>query len=192
MDLAAEKRTARAEIRQRRAARSSRHGAAFASQLAQLCEELGAARVCAFVGSGAEPDTSAFIDWAVARGIEVLLPRSLADGTLDWAALDERGLAPGRFGIPEPVGEALGVAAVLGADLVLVPAAAVDRSGARLGWGRGYYDRALAPATGSDGSCSSPVFAVVFEDEVLDTLPSEPHDVPVRGAITEERIHRFG
>ena len=67
---------------------------------------------------------------------------------------------------------------------MLVPALAVDRHGRRLGQGGGSYDRAL-PRT------SAPVVAVVFGDEVLDTLPAEPHDRSVDGVLTPDRGLRW-
>ena len=70
--------------------------------------------------------------------------------------------------------------------LILVPAAAVDRTGMRLGWGRGYFDKTL-------GSMDRrpPVFAIVYDSEVLDELPREAHDQGVDGVVTPSAIHRF-
>src|SRR2546421_527453 len=69
-------------------------------------------------------------------------------------------------------------AAVALAERVLAPALAVDRRGNRLGRGAGYYDRALAAVS------HDRVIAVVFEDEVLDSLPADAYDVPVATALT--------
>lgn len=54
---------------------------------------------------------------------------------------------------------------------------AVDKQGMRLGKGAGYYDRALA-------GLEVPVVAVVYDDEFLDAVPHDTHDVPVHGVIT--------
>ena len=82
--------------------------------------------------------------------------------------------------------ELLSPLAINDVGLILVPAAAVDRSGVRMGWGRGYFDKTL-------GSMSSrpPVFAVVFDDELVDELPREAHDAPVDGVVTPSGITRF-
>ncbi|MBA2637501.1 MAG: 5-formyltetrahydrofolate cyclo-ligase, partial [Solirubrobacterales bacterium] len=77
----------------------------------------------------------------------------------------------------EPVGRSLGREAIGEAQLVLAPALAVDRSGGRLGQGGGSYDRAL-------GRTTATVLAVVFDAEVLDAVPVEPHDRRVDGALT--------
>jgi 5-formyltetrahydrofolate cyclo-ligase len=55
------------------------------------------------------------------------------------------------------------------AEVVVVPALAADRTGVRLGRGRGYYDRALTRSVGR-------IVAVVYDDELMPALPSEPHD----------------
>jgi 5-formyltetrahydrofolate cyclo-ligase len=70
-------------------------------------------------------------------------------------------------------------------DAVLVPAAAVDREGNRLGWGKGYYDRFLDSI-----DSSTVVIAVVFDSDVLDDIPAEPHDKTVNLIVTERDIYR--
>ena len=66
--------------------------------------------------------------------------------------------------------------------MVLVPALAVDRRGVRLGRGRGFYDRSLAVA-----EPAARLIAMVRDEELLDELPSEPHDVPMTHVITPSR-----
>lgn len=164
---------------------------AFATQLTDLVRRSGARSVASFVGVNGEPDTSAFHEWALEHHIRVLLPCALPDSRMDWAEYDGAVMHTGMFGIPEPSGARLGRTAIAGVDLILVPAAAVDRTGVRLGWGRGFYDRALAEIR-SGGAAGPVVFAVVFEDEVVESLPVDPHDEPVAGAVTEVRTHTFG
>ena len=72
----------------------------------------------------------------------------------------------GQFGIQEPTGKSVELASI---ELMLVPALAVDEIGNRLGKGKGFYDRILASFSGLR-------VAVVFDSEVLGTVPSEPHD----------------
>ena len=114
------------------------------------------------------------------RGIRVLLPVTRADGLLDWAvATEDDDVVEGLFGLPEPTGEVLGPIAVNDVDLMIIPAAAVDRGGMRMGWGRGYFDKTI----GSMEKCP-PVYAVIYDSEVLDLLPREVHDQPVTGVVT--------
>ena len=136
--------------------------------------------VCAYWPVGTEPGSPALLDGLVCRGCRVLLPVVGGPGPLDWAEYTGMGsLRVGPFGLYEPIGPRLGCAAIATAVLVLVPALAVDLHGVRLGRGGGYYDRTLplaAPGT--------PLVAIVRDDEVLASLPVQPHDVPVSAALT--------
>jgi 5-formyltetrahydrofolate cyclo-ligase len=88
--------------------------------------------------------------------------------------------------VPEPPGARLGPSAVADADVVLVPALAVDAHGARLGRGGGSYDRALARVAPGRA-----VVALLYDGEVHLTVPSEPHDRPVTMAVTPTTVWRF-
>ncbi|UWF77023.1 MULTISPECIES: 5-formyltetrahydrofolate cyclo-ligase [Microbacterium] len=179
-----QKRALRAELRERRqllspAQRESAE-AGIARQLDELVDRLGARSVSCFLSTTSEPGTREFVRNAVRRGIRVLLPITRTDGLLDWAVADDPDdVAEGMFGLPEPTGEVLGPIAVDDVDLMIIPAAAVDRTGTRLGWGRGYFDKTI----GSMQKCP-PVYAVIYDSEVLDTLPREVHDQPVDGIVT--------
>ena len=116
--------------------------------------------------------------------MRVLLPITRADGLLDWTVAERDGSeVEGLFGMPEPTGELLGPIAVNDVDLMVIPAAAVDTTGMRLGWGRGYFDKTI----GSMERCP-PVYAVVFDDELVAEVPRDVHDQPVTGVVTPTRI----
>ncbi|MDO9398948.1 MAG: 5-formyltetrahydrofolate cyclo-ligase [Herbiconiux sp.] len=189
-DVTHEKRALRAELRERRRTRPA-HAVdqaelGFTENLIALARETDARVISCYLSSSFEPSTRPFLDWALADGRRVLLPIARQDGLLDWAEGDGETETEGLYGLPEPVGGILGPIAINDADLILIPASAVDRSGTRMGWGRGYFDRTL----GSMEKCP-PVFAVVFDDEILDEVPRELHDAPVNGAVTPTRILRF-
>lgn len=148
-----------------------------------------ATRVACFVSTRGEPDTGEFLQWASANAVEVLLPRSLPGGILEWAPLSAGPLRPGAFGIPEPSGPAA-AGALQTVDAVFVPAAAIARDGTRLGWGRGYYDRELAALKLLENPPR--VFGVVFESEIFENLPAQPHDIPVDGVISEVCTRQLG
>ena len=132
------------------------------AQLDALVDALGARSISCFLSTTTEPGTREFVDGAVARGIRVLLPVTRTDGLLDWSvATPDVDITEGLFGLPEPVGELLGPIAVNDVDLLVIPAAAVDRSGMRLGWGRGFFDKTI----GSMERCP-PVYAVVYDSEL--------------------------
>jgi 5-formyltetrahydrofolate cyclo-ligase len=182
--IAAAKRAMRAELRERRQLRSERELDAAArgvrEQLDALVDRVGARSMSCFLSTTTEPGTREFVEGAVARGIRVLLPITRADGLLDWAvATKDVDITEGLFGLPEPVGQVLGPIAVNDVDLLVIPAAAVGRDGMRLGWGRGYFDKTI----GSMEGCP-PVYAVVFDSEFVDDVPSDLHDQPVDGVVT--------
>jgi 5-formyltetrahydrofolate cyclo-ligase len=129
-------------------------GAALATALRDVLR--AANRVAGYAAFRTEPPTAD----ALALCREVLLPVLLPDRDLDWEASD---------------GTLLGPDAIATCDVVLVPALAVDHSGNRLGRGGGSYDRALRRARGL-------TIAVLYDDELVDALPVEPHDVVV-GAV---------
>ncbi|MDE0547085.1 5-formyltetrahydrofolate cyclo-ligase [Microbacterium sp. C7(2022)] len=185
--IADAKRALRAELRERRqlmsqqAMESAAHG--IREQLDVLTNELGVQSMSCFLSTPSEPGTHEFVRGAVERGIRVLLPITRADGLLDWSVVtDDTSVQEGLFGIPEPDGELLGPIAVDDVDLLVIPAAAVDKTGMRLGWGRGYFDKTL-------GSMEQrpPVYAVVFDSEFVDAVPQDLHDQPVTGIVTPTR-----
>ena len=188
--LRAEKARIRARRRAGRRALSpialAERRARLGRRLSQLVAEQGARSVSCYLPVANEPDTRDFLSWAQTAGVETLLPSSRADGLLDWVRRTGEETLVGAFGIPEPLGERLPPETVGGVDLMLVPACAVDLRGMRLGWGRGYFDRVLGAL-----DPRPPVFAVVYEEEVLELLPEEHHDVPMTGAVTPERVLRF-
>ncbi|WP_019180305.1 5-formyltetrahydrofolate cyclo-ligase [Microbacterium yannicii] len=185
--IADAKRALRADLRERRQLLSDQAREAaedgIREQLDRLVADHRVRSMSCFLSTTTEPGTRSFVAAAVSRGIRVLLPVTRTDGLLDWAvATDDGDIAEGMFGLPEPVGELLGPIAVNDVDLLVIPAAAVDGNGMRLGWGRGFYDKTL----GSMERCP-PVYAVVFDSEVVDEVPSDIHDQPVTGIVTPTR-----
>ncbi len=187
MDVTHEKRALRAELRERRRTQTStarEHASTQITQhLIELTTRLDARSIACYLSAPDEPSTRPFLGWAEDRGLRVLLPISREDGLLDWAVGDGHHQTQGLLGMPEPVGQLLGPIAINNVDLILVPAATVDRTGMRMGWGRGYFDKTL-------GSMERrpPVYAIVFDNELVDEVPSEVHDQPVDGVVTPSGI----
>ncbi len=152
-------------------------------------------RVALYVALGTEPQTGDLIAWLLSEDKEVLLPILHPDNDLGW------GLAPvgattateagtggwvaGRLGLVEPPVD-LGIAAIATADLVICPAVAVGRDGLRLGRGGGSYDRALARVP-----AGVPIWAAVYDNEILDNVPVDPHDRSVQAALTPTGLLRL-
>jgi 5-formyltetrahydrofolate cyclo-ligase len=189
-DVSQQKRALRAELRERRRTRTSTERTADASQLTQqletLTENLGVTYLAGYLSTPDEPPTREFLSWACQRGIRVILPISRSDGLLDWAPYDASDEMADMQGMPAPTSDVLSPMTINDVGLILVPAATVDRSGMRMGWGQGYFDRTL----GSMESCP-PVYAVLFDEELVDSVPSEVHDKRVNGVVTPSGVVRF-
>jgi 5-formyltetrahydrofolate cyclo-ligase len=168
----------RTQILDRRRARPVREREAAAAGLTRaLLRGLAGVRAfAAFVPDDDEPGHGRIPAAFTQLGARVLLPVTPTDGReLAWA-VDTGRLGPGRHGLMEPLGPRLGATAVGTADVVVVPALAVARDGIRLGRGGGYYDRALQHARPD-----AAIVALVFDDEFVDELPTEP---PVTAVVT--------
>ncbi|MGH3656299.1 MAG: 5-formyltetrahydrofolate cyclo-ligase [Micromonosporaceae bacterium] len=155
---------------------------ALVAALMQALPDTGT--VAAHLPFGGEPGASAvppLPDALRDAGFQVLLPVLRDDLDLDWAAYDGH-LMPARYGMSEPVGPRLGVAAIADTAAVVLPAVAVDRSGVRLGRGGGSYDRALARVP-----TGVPVIVLLYDSELVARLPHEPHDRHVTGVMTPAR-----
>ena len=173
-------RNARPEADRRKAANSIRDHA-------RALIPAGGAIAC-YLSMPTEPGTGPLIQAAHRAGCTVAVPR-IAGRDLLWVDLrPDSPLTPGPLGIREPVGEPLDGAHLAATDVMFIPGLAVDRTGLRLGQGGGYYDRTLhaVPAHADGGPLR---VAVLFDEEILDIVPAEPHDRRVDAALTPSGIH---
>jgi len=183
-----EKRALRAEIRERRRITPAHERSEATASVTQNLQQLagGIRSIAAYLSTPDEPNTRDFLGWACQQGIRVLIPFSREDGLLDWAPYDGKEEAEDVLGMPVPTTELLGPIAINDVDLIIVPAACVDQSGMRMGWGRGYFDKTL-------GSMARrpPVYAVIFDSEFIELVPSEVHDQRVDGVVTPSGITKL-
>lgn len=183
-----DKRTVRAHVAAGRGARSDTERSAAAAALARrvlaLPEVAAATTVAAYASLRTEPGTGPLRAVLRSRGVRVLLPVLLRDDDLDWAVDDDTLLPSRRRALVEPSGPRLGPGAVATAEVVVCPAIAVALDGTRLGRGGGSYDRALARAAGL-------LVALLYDDEVVESLPHDAHDRPVQVAVTPTRTLRL-
>ncbi|MGY1751820.1 5-formyltetrahydrofolate cyclo-ligase [Blastococcus sp. SYSU D01042] len=180
-DPVAAKAALRAPLLAARRARTAPQRAAAAAAVADALAAglAAAATVAGHVPDDVEPGHGRLREALGSSGARVLLPVVPVQGReLGWA-VDAGRLTPGRYGLLEPTGPRLGPAALAAAEVVVVPALAVSRDGVRLGRGGGWYDRALRHARPD-----AVLVAVVFDDELLDALPAEPHDHRVTAVVT--------
>ncbi len=183
----------KAELRERLL--SARRGVAEAVRAAEarsLTEAVqdavsGHETVCAYVPVGTEPGSVDILDTLLRRSVRVLLPVARTDPAdiplpLRWGEYRRGALVRGRWGLLEPPEPHLPASALADAGVVLVPTLAVDRSGVRLGRGSGFYDRSLGAR-----DPAARLVAIVRDDELLDEVPAEPHDVRMTHALTPGR-----
>lgn len=195
-EIRAAKDALRTALRARRATRTEAERATTdAARTRHILDFLGDARglaVASYLSIAPEPDTSELVAALHVAGARVLLPvlGPHADGRKrtqpDWAPYaGPDALRPGLWSIPEPTTPPEGPGALASADVVFVSALAATPTGWRLGVGGGWFDRALAHA-----SPDAVTVALVSADEVLDTLPRDPWDLPIDVIATEAGVSR--
>ncbi|MBQ7825263.1 MAG: 5-formyltetrahydrofolate cyclo-ligase [Clostridia bacterium] len=141
--------------------------------------------VMAYMACRGELDLGLVIEDALKSGRTLLAPRCEPDRQMTARRIAGYGdLAPGTYGLMEPKADCV-IASPQSIDLILVPGAAFDRAGGRIGQGAGYYDRFLAETNALRvGICHS--FAL------LERVPGEAHDIQMDYVITPGGIIRTG
>jgi len=167
---------------------------ALRDAILELPQAQMAGTIAVYYSLASEPATHGLVYALWKRGGYVLLPLLRPDADLDWASYEgPDSLRPGPRGLTEPNEPPRGPDAVARADLVVVPALAVDHSGVRLGRGGGSYDRALSRV-----GAGIPTIALLYDGELLDEVPAAAHDQRVRlvarpsTGITSLPIHAAG
>lgn len=178
----------RKELRQKRAAVDERQRSDWDALINRNLEtytgKLLPRVVAAFKAFDGEPDLSPALVNLARKGVTLALP-VVADAPgkavislREWSP--DKKLQPNRYGISEPAGTA--EIRVPDIDLILVPLVGWDRSGARLGMGASFYDRLFQPFVESE----HPVrIGVAYALQQVESIPSEPWDVPLHAILTE-------
>jgi len=164
-EIAQRKEALRREIIANRKKRLTKNSAEFTKNLLALVTDISPNRVMVFESFGTEPGTKDFID-------QVQLPVMVPETHENHLSFKIK--TTGEEAFIEP------------GDLLLIPALAVDREGNRLGRGKGYFDKTLETIP-----AEVLVFAVIYEDEFLASVPSQSHDRQVHGVVTELGIHKI-
>jgi 5-formyltetrahydrofolate cyclo-ligase len=129
-----------------------------------------------------EVDIWPLVGDALSAGKKVALPR-FDPATQRYVACEiqniAKDLSEGQFGIREPGAHCVAVPPNR-LDLILVPGVAFDSQGRRLGRGKGFYDQMLASVRGT--TCG-----VAFDEQIVETIPVEPHDVHLNCILTPTR-----
>lgn len=135
-------------------------------------------RICIYMSAFGEVSTDKIYADALAKGKTVCVPISIPDGTLRLSLTDGN-FTKGLYGITEP--KNIAYVDFSFPQLIVVPGLAFDRRCARLGFGKGYYDRFLSAADGFK-------LGLGYSFQLLDFLPTEAHDIFLDGVITDKEF----
>lgn len=150
------------------------------------CEQYRSARTVVFYASfRSEVATFEAIAKTLELGKTVLVPRvNTEDLSLDlYQITGSEELSPGYMGIPEPTASPAARRDVGSADLVVLPGAAFDERGGRIGYGKGCYDRLLAEAGPRPA-----LLALAYEEQLASEIPVQAHDISVGTIVTDRRV----
>ncbi len=149
-------------------------------RLFSLPEFTSARAVLFFASFRSEVETGPMIRRALASGKRVILPK-VRGKELELFAIKnlDKDVSPGAWGIPEPRESA--PVRLSEIDAIIVPGAAFDEHGNRLGYGAGFYDKLLSAFT-------KPTVALAFEEQIVSEVPAASHDIPIKKIVTEKRV----
>lgn len=158
------------------------HSRIISEKLLALPAYRAAGLISAYASIGSEFDTAGIVAAILGSGKRLVLPRiNRAARVLELRLVGDPAadLVPGVWGIREP-SEKCPMVPAADVEFMLVPGVAFTATGARLGYGGGFYDRLLV-----DLQSNVPRVAAAFELQVVDAIPTSPHDQHVHRVVTE-------
>jgi 5-formyltetrahydrofolate cyclo-ligase len=158
-------------------------GEAVAAHVLTLADRLGPGPVAGFVAVRSELDPLPAMRILSRGGLSLALPRVAGDALFFHAWSPGDPLAAGAFGLSEPLPDA----PVVRPSALLVPLAAFDRRGHRIGYGKGFYDRAVA-ALRATGPLVT--VGIAFAVQEIPAVPEETHDHALDWIVTEREVIR--
>ncbi len=133
-----------------------------------------------FASFRSEVETGDMIRRALAMGKQIVLPKVKGKELALFRIADfDKDVAPGTWDIPEPMTRT--PSDLRDIDLIIVPGAAFDEEGNRLGYGAGFYDKLLSDYRKS-------TVALAFEEQIVSKVPADQHDIPIQIIVTEKRV----
>jgi len=185
-------RSAMRKARQNLGAAQREQAASHCARLACALPALRRARsIAAYMAHRGEMSCEPIIEWALGRGVNVLLPVVAGRRMRLAPLLPGETLAPNRWGILEPEWRPGRWVSARRPTVVLLPLVAFDSSGNRLGQGGGYYDRAFAHRN-SGGNWRRPMLVgLAYEFQRAGELNAKPTDVPLDAVVTERQTREF-
>lgn len=147
--------------------------------------------ICTYMPFGSEMDVTPVMQWCWEQGIRVVVPKVVQSTSQMklYYINNYDDVELGAYGIREPKESNSELTDLSLIDVILVPGVAFDRQGGRLGMGGGYYDRFMDKLLLLENMPSC--IALCFQSQVVDHVPSEPHDLRVDVILTEKGILRL-
>lgn len=170
-----DKKALRSRIREKKRAMTEEEIVSRSKKLAALFYESeayqNARTIYGYLSYNQEVRTVPMLEKALADGKAVAVPKVYGDEMKFILMTDLSQVCKGFAGIPEPISD--GPEAHDPTALVLMPGLAFDSQGHRMGYGGGFYDKFLASEP------EHPTLALCYEFQMLPSLETEPHDIPV-------------
>ncbi len=143
-----------------------------------------ACKVALYADHAGEVKTGAILLHAIEQDKEVYYPVVSGPSLEFHRVRASRELVPGAYGITTPSTKAIRQnPPATELDMAILPGVAFDEAGTRIGFGKGYYDRALSELK------VATVVALAYEFQIVSGwIPTEAHDAPMSMIVTEERI----
>ncbi len=154
------------------------------SRLTELHDIRRSSTMMVFLNFGSEVQTDGLISWGWEMGKRIIVPlcRPADREMMPCIITDFADLEAGHYGIREPRAARRVVVPLEEIDVILIPAVAFDRSGRRVGYGGGYYDRFLprVPRAARIGAA--------FACQIVPEVNADPHDIPAQRIVTENGV----
>jgi len=184
-DKNVQRRTAKQRLSELNSTEQTQHAKSITPHLLNDPTLSPASTILAYASFGNEFSLDPFITAALGAGKRIAIP------SIDWARKSmsakqitnlDADLIPGRYDIRVPR-EGCPVVEPEQIDVILVPGLAFDRAGNRLGRGAGFYDRFISAL--KDSGHNPTLIGVCHHAQIVDSVPTEPHDHRVDRVITE-------
>ncbi|KPK02451.1 MAG: hypothetical protein AMK71_02135 [Nitrospira bacterium SG8_35_4] len=168
--------------------------AAIEKTLFSLREFQKAGSILLYMSFRSEVNTMNYLEDVLSLGKTLILPRVAPKQRVLrlFEVRDVSELSPGYMGILEPPAKKEREVSLNTVDLVIIPGTGFDITGSRIGYGGGYYDRLLSYESKQLSRVEKHIItiALAFEEQIGNTIPTEPHDIKVDMIVTEKRTIR--
>lgn len=154
------------------------------TKISELSEFQNAKKVAFYKSINEEVTLQDLIDTSLNKGKYCYLPVVDDDNSLFFLPINAQSLlVENKFKILEPQGDKNIAECSEKIDIIIVPLVAFNKDGARLGMGKGYYDRALA------NNNNSLLIGVAYEFQLQPNIKPQPWDVQLHAIVTEKNIY---